>query len=57
MAHRTRPRRAADFFPGFQAKRKQKRQKAMLDNTKMLSETKTPMPGMGILIRGSLLVY
>jgi hypothetical protein len=57
MAHRTRPRRAADFFPDFQDKRKQKRQKALLDDTKVLNQTKTPMPGMGVFIRGSLLVY
>jgi hypothetical protein len=57
MAHRTRPRGAASLFPGFQAKRKQKRQKALLDDPKMLARTKTPMPGMGVFIRGSLLVY
>jgi hypothetical protein len=57
MANRTRPRRAADLFSGFQAQRKQKRQKALLDDPKMLGQTKTPMPGMGVFIRGSLLVY
>jgi hypothetical protein len=57
MAHRARPRRAADVFPGFQIERKQKRQKALLDDPKMLDQTKTPMPGMGVFIRRSLLVY
>jgi hypothetical protein len=33
------------------------RQKALLDDPKMLDRTKTPMPGMGVFIRGSLLVY